>query len=81
MNICKTKVSKTMECKKEKNLSFCNCSYPCSKKGICCDCLASHRRRGELPACYFPTDIESGYDRSISNFMKIVNERGTSFLQ
>lgn len=70
-----------MECKKEKNLNYCNCSYRCSKKGICCDCIASHRRNGELPACYFPNDIESGYDRSVNNFIKIVQERGTSYLR
>jgi len=69
-----------MECKKEKNLQNCNCSYSCGKKGICCDCIASHRRNGELPACYFPKDIEKGYNRSIENFIKIVKERGTTFL-
>jgi len=65
-----------MECKKERNLVNCNCSYPCSKKGVCCDCIASHRRAGELPACYFPNDIEAGYDRSVDNFIRIYEERG-----
>ncbi|MEA3461028.1 MAG: DUF6485 family protein [Bacteroidota bacterium] len=68
-----------MECKKERNLSNCNCSYPCSKKGICCDCIASHRRAGELPACYFPDDMERGYDRSVENFIRIYQERGFSW--
>ena len=65
-----------MECKKDRNQVNCNCSYPCSKKGICCDCIASHRRAGELPACYFPDDMERGYDRSVENFMRIYRERG-----
>ncbi len=70
-----------MECKKESNLKFCNCTYQCSKKGVCCDCIAYHRRNGELPACYFPADIEHGYDRSVDNFIRIVKERGTGFLK
>ena len=56
-----------MNCKKEGNLQNCNCSYPCSRKGICCECIESHRKKGQLPACYFPDDIEQGYDRSIEN--------------
>lgn len=66
-----------MECRQEKNLSSCNCSYePCPRKGICCECLVYHRRMGELPACYFPDDVERGYDRSIENFVRIFRERG-----
>ena len=65
-----------MDCKKESNLSFCNCSYPCGKKGNCCECIQSHRRAGELPACYFPDDIEKTYDRSIENFIETYQERG-----
>lgn len=68
-------------CTADKNKKNCNCSYPCSRKGICCDCLSYHRKAGELPACYFPNDIEKSYDRSIENFIRIVKERGTSYLQ
>lgn len=70
-----------MECKKETNKNKCNCSYPCAKHGICCDCLAYHRRNGELPACYFPDDAEKTYDRSIEYFIQIVQKRGTSYLR
>jgi len=66
-----------MECRREKNRSSCNCSYePCSRRGICCACLAYHRGLGELPACYFPDDVERGYDRSIENFVRVYRERG-----
>lgn len=65
-----------MECKKEQNKENCNCTYSCSKKGVCCDCLTYHRSIGQLPACYFPNDIEKGYDRSIQNFLDTVKERG-----
>jgi len=65
-----------MECKVERNKANCNCTYPCGKKGICCECLAQHRSIGELPACFFPRDAEKTYDRSIEHFIRLVKERG-----
>ncbi|MGD8627813.1 MAG: DUF6485 family protein [bacterium] len=61
-----------MECpSREKNMKDCNCSYePCSRKGTCCECMAYHRRSGELPACYFPDDVERTFDRSIARFIE-----------
>jgi len=62
-----------MECNKQKNLSKCNCSYePCSRKGMCCECLRYHLNHRELPACCFPDDIERTYDRSFMTFAKAV---------
>ncbi len=64
-----------MECNKEKNLSICNCSYePCSRKGICCECVAYHKRARELPACFFPDSAERTYDRSYRHFAMLVSE-------
>ena len=62
-----------MKCQNyERNLKNCNCTYePCPRKGTCCECLAYHRRMGELPACYFPDDVERTYDRSIERFMRL----------
>jgi hypothetical protein len=62
-----------MECRKEENLKNCNCSYPCDKKGFCCECVEYHRKRGELPACYFSEKDEKSYDRGIRNFIRINN--------
>ncbi|RKY46007.1 MAG: cytosolic protein [Candidatus Neomarinimicrobiota bacterium] len=63
-----------MDCKKDKNLEFCNCTYePCSRKGICCDCLRYHLRMRQLPACCFPDDVEKTYDRSFERFASLVN--------
>ncbi|MCX7795130.1 MAG: DUF6485 family protein [bacterium] len=60
------------ECNVNKNLKRCTCSYePCSRKGICCECIAYHRSHGELPACYFPDDVERTYDRSITRFISL----------
>ncbi|MFA5931595.1 MAG: DUF6485 family protein [archaeon] len=59
-----------MECKQKQNLKKCNCSYDCEKKGICCECVAYHRKKRELPACYFNEEKEKSYDRSIENYYK-----------
>ncbi len=60
-----------MECKRDDNMESCNCTYPCDKKGMCCECIAYHRSRGELPACYFDDDAEKTFDRSIEHFVSL----------
>ena len=62
-----------MECKKERNLNRCNCTYPCGKKGVCCDCIAYHLANRELPACCFPDEVEKTYDRSFAAFARAWN--------
>lgn len=64
------------ECLNQKqNLENCSCSYSgCSRKAICCECVLYHRSRGQIPGCFFSTDIERTYDRSVENFIK--NESG-----
>ena len=64
------------ECKIEENKTNCNCSYPCNKKGMCCECLSYHWSRGEVPACFFPNDVEKTYDRTIENFIEVFQKRG-----
>ena len=64
------------ECQKEINLQRCNCSYdPCSRKGICCECLHSHWQKEQLPACLFPDDVERSYDRSLRRFIEVYKDR------
>jgi hypothetical protein len=53
----------------EENKKGCSCTYPCDKKGMCCKCIGYHRKRGELPGCMFPPEIEKTYDRSIEKFV------------
>lgn len=56
----------------KKNLANCNCSYePCERKGICCECIAYHRTNRQLPACFFPIEVEKTYDRSVKKFLGI----------
>ncbi len=63
-----------MNCKKERNMSFCNCTYdPCPRKGICCDCLQYHLKSKQLPACCFPEAVEKTYDRSFAAFARAWN--------
>ncbi len=62
-----------MECKKDQNRSHCNCSYGnCTKKGVCCDCVAYHIRGRQVPACFFPGKVERTYDRSFERFAQLV---------
>jgi len=58
-------------CNKEINLKDCNCSYPCERKGMCCECIKHHREKGQLPACYFSDEDEGSYDRSVGNFIRL----------
>jgi len=65
------------ECKVKQNKEKCSCSYePCSRKGICCECIEYHLSNGQFPACFFPDDIEKTYDRSIERFIKTYSKRG-----
>lgn len=64
-----------MECRKNENLKRCNCSYePCSRKGVCCECVASHLKNRELPGCFFPNEEEKTWDRSFEHFAKLVGK-------
>lgn len=66
-----------IECNIQKNKERCNCTYePCDKKGRCCECIQYHRRAGELPACFFPDEVEKTFDRSIEKFIQTYRRRG-----
>lgn len=63
-----------MDCDQtQKNLDRCNCTYPgCPRKGACCECLHYHRSKNQLPACFFPAEVEKTYDRSFERFARVV---------
>ncbi len=65
-----------IECNIEKNTKDCTCTYSCSRKGKCCECIQYHRRNGEIPGCLFPKDAEKTYNRSISYFVKVMSAKG-----
>jgi hypothetical protein len=62
-----------MQCQKEQNLENCPCSHPdCPRKGMCCDCVSHHSKKGEISACFFPAESEGAYvnDRGVGNFIE-----------
>lgn len=63
-----------MECKKEQNKQNCKCTYPCSRKGICCECIKHHLENRELPGCCFDEQGEATYNRSFEHFAELVQE-------
>ena len=64
------------ECTCQQNKANCACTYePCSRKGICCECIRYHRQVGELPACFFPDDVEKTYDRSVERFIETYGQK------
>jgi Domain of unknown function (DUF6485) len=66
-----------MSCRQGKGNKDCTCTYTsCSKWGICCECIASHREKDEIPACYFGKEDEKAYDRSMDFFIKQYKKRG-----
>jgi hypothetical protein len=65
-------MKKLSECPNlQSNLKDCSCTYSCNLKGRCCECMRNHRANNELPACYFPPEVEKTYDRSIRKFLAI----------
>jgi hypothetical protein len=62
-----------MDCNKNRNLKNCNCTYdPCSRKGVCCECLSYHLAMRQLPGCCFPDAVEKTWDRSFERFAQLV---------
>jgi len=55
---------------KAENLKFCTCTYACDKRGICCECVAYHRAKGQIPGCFFSTEGEAAWDRSVKSLCK-----------
>lgn len=61
-----------MECIQEVHKARCTCTYePCARKHHCCECLHYHRKKDELPGCFFTASYEKTYDRSVGNFLKM----------
>lgn len=64
------------ECNIEQNKAQCACTYdPCSRKGLCCECIRYHWNHKELPGCLFPPEVEKTYDRSLERFLSIHSKR------
>ncbi|MDO5553661.1 MAG: DUF6485 family protein [Planctomycetia bacterium] len=64
-----------MECQKEKNLKNCTCTSSCPKRGLCCECVAHHRAKRQIPGCFFDKEGEATWDRSFEHFARLVTEK------
>jgi hypothetical protein len=63
-----------MECRKQKNLEGCGCTYmACDRRGMCCECVQHHVAKKQIPGCFFPPAAEKQYDRSFAAFVKAWN--------
>ena len=64
------------ECHASQNKANCTCTYePCSRKGLCCECLQYHWGMEQLPGCLFPPEVEKTYDRSLAKFIATYKKR------
>ncbi|WP_085098109.1 DUF6485 family protein [Desulfovibrio gilichinskyi] len=60
------------KCNNQEKKDFeCPCTYAgCPRHGRCCDCVHYHRKKDQLPACYFTAEQEKTYNRSIDFFIE-----------
>ncbi len=64
-----------MKCTKEENSKNCKCTYEaCGRRGICCQCVAYHINKRQIPGCFFTEESERTYDRSFEHFARLVQE-------
>lgn len=60
-----------MECISTRSKKHCTCTYTsCDRHGNCCQCVAHHLPKGEIPGCFFSAEGERSYDRSLENFFR-----------
>ncbi len=51
----------------------CPCTYrSCKRHGNCKECIEYHNSMNEFPACFFSTEAELTYDRSLK---KLIEDR------
>ncbi len=65
-----------MECQIENNKIRCNCSAKdCPRRGKCCECIAHHFKKEQLPGCVFPNEVERTFDRSFAKFIEVYQNK------
>ncbi len=63
------------DCNQEKNLKNCTCTYDCSRRGKCCECMEYHLGMEQLPGCVFAKispEAERSYNRDFEYFARLV---------
>ena len=64
-----------IECKQEEIKKDCPCTYNCSRRGKCCECVEYHLSMNELTGCAFARiskEAERTYNRDFEYFAKLV---------
>ena len=68
-------MEKMIECNQEELKKACACSYDCSRRSKCCECLENHLSMNQLPGCAFAKiskEAEKSYNRDFEYFAKLV---------
>ena len=63
------------DCGLDKRKKSCTCTYNCSRRGKCCDCMEYHLAMNQLPGCAFAKiskDAEKTYNRDFEYFARLV---------
>jgi len=54
----------------------CTCTYPCSRHGKCCECVAYHRRSGEVPGCFFQKPVKKHMTGQLKTCIETIKSQG-----
>lgn len=65
-----------MNCAGKKiNSERCTCTNTgCDKYGVCCECVAKHLAKRQVPGCFFDKEGEATWDRSFEHFAKLIEQ-------
>ncbi len=64
-----------VECNKDERNESCSCTYNCSRRGKCCDCISYHLKYNQLPGYVFAKispDAEMTYNRDFEYFVELI---------
>lgn len=66
------------ECNQKELKETCACTYDCSRRGKCCECIQYHLQMNQLPGCVFAKiseEAEGTYNRDFEYFAKLVLDK------
>jgi hypothetical protein len=67
-----------IDCNQQELKKACTCTYDCSRRGKCCECLEYHISKNQLPGCAFAKlskEAEKSYNRNFEYFAELVLKR------
>ena len=64
-----------MECKQSENSKHCTCTADCPRHGLCCECVAYHRNKNQIPGCFFDKKGEAAWNRNVDFFIECHNKK------